>query len=373
MIPQVFGWGEKHAHEVVGLAKQMGGVEVRLHDGGVASVTLTPEGVRYLTRLNEGRAIREPPGRPAKGTGTTTVFFSWQSDIRAAACRSLIQDALEAAARNIAQDKQLGVEPVIDRDTQSVPGAPDIGATILAKIEAAAAFVADVTIVGRTVGGKPTPNPNVLIELGYALKAVGWSRILLVQNTAMGPPESLPFDLRQKRAIVYSSAEDAEERAPERRALQGKLEVALRGIVRVGSSAPQVEVELTLTRKDKRITSKHHDYELIASVKNTGNRRLDDWEIEVEFPTPLLDGTIHAIKVDERSDAESTLFRLDGRRIGKELRPGDEQFVKIGFFVNNDIFWKRQELFERVAKARALVDGEIVAEVERQVRELQNF
>lgn len=154
----------------------------------------------------------------------TIVFYSWQSDIRpGAACRSFIQQALERAAAKIAQDESIGVEPVIDRDTQDIPGCPDIGATIFAKIDAAAAFVADVAIVGQTIAAKPTPNPNVLIELGYALKSLGWERVVLVQNTAFGGPEVLPFDLRQKRVLMYSSAADAPERSTERRALDARV------------------------------------------------------------------------------------------------------------------------------------------------------
>jgi hypothetical protein len=299
-----------------------------------------------------------------------TVFFSWQSDIRAAACRTLIQQALEGAAKTIACDDSIAVEPVIDRDTQDVPGAPDIGATILAKIDSAAVFVADVTIVGATASGKPTPNPNVLIELGYALRTLGWARILLVQNVAFGGPEALPFDLRQKRAIVYNCPENA-ERAPERRALQAKLEVALRDILK--GAGPAALVELTVERKNKRITARHHDYELVTTLKNIGPKRLDDWEIEIEFPTPLLDGTRHAIKVEDRSDEVTTVFRVEGPKIPKALRPGEGQAVRIGYFVNDGIYDRREEFFERRVIARALVNGEVAAEVIRPVRDLQNF
>jgi hypothetical protein len=137
-----------------------------------------------------------------------TIFYSWQSDTKAAANRTLIQDALEAVAKELRADDSLTVEPVVDRDTQAVPGAPDIGGTILEKIDASAAVVADVTIVGRG-NGRPTPNPNVLIELGYALKSLGQRRVIVVQNIAFGGPEDLPFDLRQKRVLTYDSREDA--------------------------------------------------------------------------------------------------------------------------------------------------------------------
>ena len=55
------------------------------------------------------------------------IFYSWQSDIRpSAANRTLIQDALQAAAHDLSTDGTVGVEPVIDRDTWNVPGSPDI-------------------------------------------------------------------------------------------------------------------------------------------------------------------------------------------------------------------------------------------------------
>jgi hypothetical protein len=112
------------------------------------------------------RRLASPPGI----SGKATVFFSWQSDIKAAACRTLIEDALDGAIKALALDGSVAVEPVIDRDTLDEPGAPDIKTTILEKIDAAAAFVADLTIIGETPRGRPTPNPNVLFELGYAMK-----------------------------------------------------------------------------------------------------------------------------------------------------------------------------------------------------------
>src|SRR5437016_4475569 len=96
------------------------------------------------------------------------VFYSWQSDLPNATNRTFIQKALEKAAASIAADESIEIEPVVDRDTQGVPGAPDIASTIFAKITAADIFVADVSITTRPKTGRPTPNPNVLIELGYA-------------------------------------------------------------------------------------------------------------------------------------------------------------------------------------------------------------
>jgi hypothetical protein len=139
------------------------------------------------------------------------------------------------------------------------------------------------------------------------------------------------------------------------------------------ANTPAPEASLTLTFKKKRITQEHHDYELVVVLKNLARRRIDDWEIEIEFPTPLLDGVVHTIRVDDRSNGRSTLFRLVGSEIGRALRPDDEQPVRLGYFIDKDIFWRRKELFDEIVRARAMVDGEIIEEVERPVRELQDF
>src|ERR1039458_3938628 len=108
------------------------------------------------------------------------VFYSWQSDLPNSVNRGFIQSALEQAATTIAADNTVAIEPVVDRDTQNVPGSPDIASTIFTKIASADIFVADVSIVTRAEMMRPAPNPNVLIELGYALKALGPERVILV-------------------------------------------------------------------------------------------------------------------------------------------------------------------------------------------------
>lgn len=130
----------------------------------------------------------------------------------------------------------MAVEPVVDRDTQKVPGSPDIGQTIFAKIDNSAAFVCDVSLINSGAknpddsSSRPTPNPNVLVELGYAARSLGWERIILVFNTDRGAIESLPFDLRPKRTLTYSTVGDG-TKADKRRVLQRQLEIAIRDIL----------------------------------------------------------------------------------------------------------------------------------------------
>lgn len=155
-----------------------------------------------------------------------TVFYSWQSDLPNGTNRSLIENALNEVAKEIISDSETDIEPVIDRDTQGVAGAPNIATAIFQKIDSADIFVADVSIIG-SVKKRAVPNPNVLIELGYALKALGHERIVLVLNTAFGKVEKLPFDLRMHRTLTYDCPESMTDRSEVKKNLTKSLKSAL--------------------------------------------------------------------------------------------------------------------------------------------------
>lgn len=160
---------------------------------------------------------------------TDKVFYSWQSDSPGNTNRNLISTALESAIEEVKSDESIEVEPVIDRDTLGVSGSPDISQSIFLKIDQSSAFVCDVSIIDP-VAKKPSPNPNVLIELGYAVKVLGWNRVIMVMNTEYGKPENLPFDLRSRRILTYTISSDAAEKAPVRNSLKKTLVAALKSI-----------------------------------------------------------------------------------------------------------------------------------------------
>jgi hypothetical protein len=203
------------------------------------------------------------------------VFYSWQSDLPNKTNRGFIQTALENAVKRISNDDSIEIEPVIDRDTVGVPGSPDISETIFAKIDEAAVFVADVSIVNQG-SDRLTPNPNVLVELGYALKCHGPAQLILVMNTAYGAPESLPFDLRTRRVLRYSMTEDAAERAPERRQLEAALEDALRVVLAGAAERAKKQKTITPTAEEVEILLKTADSDegVIHYIKYDGGFQL---------------------------------------------------------------------------------------------------
>lgn len=162
-----------------------------------------------------------------------TVFYSWQSDLPRKITRDFIRDAAQAAIERIALSVVFEDSPRLDHDTKGVSGIPAIGDTILGKIDTCGVFLADVSLVGETTREgrekKKTPNPNVLLELGYAMGKVGWKRVVLVMNKEFGDAEELPFDLRYRRfPIRYSIADDRSDLEKRCAGLSEEIEAAIR-------------------------------------------------------------------------------------------------------------------------------------------------
>jgi len=169
----------------------------------------------------------------------STIFFSWQADTETKVGRNFIERALQRAAARIGGDASVeeAVRDLsVDRDTKDVPGYPPIVDTIFRKIDNAAVFVPDLTFVGDRLDGRRTPNPNVLIEYGWALKSLGHGRIVPVMNIAFGKPtpETMPFNLRHLRnPILYDCPVDAgdDPRKQVREGFARELEHAIRAVL----------------------------------------------------------------------------------------------------------------------------------------------
>jgi len=139
------------------------------------------------------------------------IFYSWQSDLPNNCNRGFIERSIEKALKRIkGRTEDLALEPCIDRDTKDMPGSPEIAQTIFDKIRAAQIFIADVSVINKKslmqklFDHRATANPNVLLELGYAVGCLGWDRIICVYNLAYGGEKQLPFDLRGRRISFYS-------------------------------------------------------------------------------------------------------------------------------------------------------------------------
>lgn len=138
-----------------------------------------------------------------------TIFYSWQSDLENSTNRSFIQNCIERAIKEMNREHEYAIDDrgdiySFDKDTLGEGGTPHIADTIFTKISKSSFFIADISIVNHDYSGRKTPNPNVLIELGYAAKSLGWDRIICIFNKDFGSIDDLPFDLRFRRPLLYS-------------------------------------------------------------------------------------------------------------------------------------------------------------------------
>jgi hypothetical protein len=204
------------------------------------------------------------------------IFWSWQSDTHQDSARHFVRDVLGNLIDEIngfdgADDAERPVDdgvdaPIsVDHDTLNVGGSPKIAETILRKIRECAVFVADVTPIAKTNGGKLTPNPNVMMELGYALHVLGNERIVLVMNAAEGAElKKLPFDLKHWRApIVYSLRKgDDEDR---REAVAAELKTTLKTRI-----LPGLKLAEGAMREDRRRTHRQPEFSVKIDSDDQG-------------------------------------------------------------------------------------------------------
>jgi hypothetical protein len=178
------------------------------------------------------------------------VFWSWQSDTPGKTGRHFVRAVLNDVLEELKQDPEVQ-EPSereesegalhLDHDIKGTTGIPNLVDTIINKIDSSAVFIADITCVGEVFGKnredmprKKLINSNVGIELGYALKSLTDSKVVVLFNEHYGAHSDVPFDLRHKGgAITFKLPPNADKSAisSERARLRSKFLAALRPLL----------------------------------------------------------------------------------------------------------------------------------------------
>lgn len=219
-------------------------------------------------------SVRVDPENIPMDTRDFRIFYAWQSDSSQRTNRNFIEAAIEVALKNIKTSGVVEASPRLDKDTKDVPGIPDIASTILEKIRLADAFVADISFVSRVRGtssddDKIIPNPNVMIELGYALAELGWERILYVLNTDSGSADNLPFDLRHRRwPIKYCLSEDADSdtRSTQKKELVKEVQSAIEAVLKLPTREKEMSVNDRLGALEKAFSTLSSSFADVARL-----------------------------------------------------------------------------------------------------------
>jgi hypothetical protein len=227
------------------------------------------------------------------------VFWSWQSDTPGKTGRHFVRDAIQEAIEELKQAPEVE-EPIerearealhLDHDRKGVSGSPDLARTIHDKIDHSTVFIADVTLVGtvpgakqgrKTLSDKKAPNPNVLIELGYAFRALGDLSVLMIFNSHYGDRSDLPFDLRHKAGpIIFNLPPDANKAAitSARRELKSILVEALRPYMTLTRTPGSVTPNFRETPSNQNPAVYFKHAEVLARV---GVAKVDEIEFRYE-------------------------------------------------------------------------------------------
>jgi hypothetical protein len=229
------------------------------------------------------------------------VFYSWQSWLSTNTNRNFIQKAIQKALAAVVKEEQfLKLDASIEKDTENVTGSPDITDTIFAKIRECDVFIGDITPITVDKNGNKIPNPNVLVELGYAASELGWDRIICILNTAHGNIEALPFDIRQHRIATYFLTEDMgeEERSKQNKLLSSSIAASLQSIER--RFLPDIQ---------------YLNSQIVHSI------------YPIRICTPIIFWAFE--QTDENSDEEEFVFILLQRLIDDAKRASDRELPKL--------------------------------------------
>jgi len=192
------------------------------------------------------------------------IFYSWQSDLPHKSNRSFIREAIDEAVGQISKSGVVEDAPRVDEGMEGVAGTPEVATIMFQKIDASAIFIGDVSLVGSTEPTdanrekKRVPNPNVLIEMGYAAARIGWNRIICVMNEHFGKRHEQPFDVRNRRFPINYTLRTGND--PTRDKVRTKLAGEIKGAIEVMALSEHQQVATVRSRLDVRCLRLMHQH-----------------------------------------------------------------------------------------------------------------
>lgn len=235
-------------------------------------------------------------------TNKVTVFYSWQSTLP----RETNNDAIRQAVRLVFSELEeiyTDTRFVLDEANRDTSGSNDIAADILRKISQADIFISDISLITVNSSGEErhTPNPNVLIELGFAAATIGWNRTLMVFNKKFGKIEDLPFDIKGRTILDYKVTNGTDGNGKGQ--LKAELKAAVKNIIDKSPLRPHELAELTPEQKKRK-----NDIAKVRWIMQSINIPLFDAFI-TDMPR-LLDGKILHYWESYNGIFQSSIFHI---------------------------------------------------------------
>ena len=138
---------------------------------------------------------------------------------------------------------------------------------------------------------------------------------------------------------------------------------------------PDSSAEIEISYGRIQIRSERHDYLLQITLGNLGIEPITSFHVDLEFPSRVIENVEeNPLYVTNRSNFETSFFRISHRSNGKELFPGDSEIImSVQYYMIHEIYYSRGNLFDQKVSATFYQVGFRPLRVEKFFGELQIF
>lgn len=250
-----------------------------------------------------------------------TIFYSWQSDLPKATNLNAIRQSLRDAS-SLVESEIEDIRIEIDEATRDTTGSPNIPKTIFDKISESDIFICDITTINTSSSPdiRRVPNPNVLIELGYAIATIGWERIIMLFNKVHGIfPTDLPFDIDRHRSTPFEIKDNIDKNGKSQ--LSKVMKKAIKDIIIKAPLKPYEKRIETPEQKKRNI-----DVSNLKWALNTIHIPTFDYFLD-EIPNKII-GKIFYFKDSFFNVIESNTFHIYDQELLKLLTNFKDNWIK---------------------------------------------
>ena len=133
-------------------------------------------------------------------------------------------------------------------------------------------------------------------------------------------------------------------------------------------------INIEIDYKKLKTLSELHEYGLIITVQNMGEKIFENYHIDIEFPSIVLDNPEqNTTYVSNRSNSTVSFFRIKNHDNCNAIYPGDSRpFQPFEYYMTHKIYGHRGDLFNFIVKATLYSESSKLI-IERKFKELQFF
>jgi hypothetical protein len=129
-----------------------------------------------------------------------------------------------------------------------------------------------------------------------------------------------------------------------------------------------IRLEPRIELQSDHSTAMNEFYNMVLFVRNTGDRKIGDFRIDVLFPSIFLKQMKYPYEVENGGTLTQKLFRATSQEFGIELYPGDEsQVLSINYVIEDQIRRFQSSFLDQLIEVTVRTDNMTPSKVSRPV------